>query len=142
MDSCPAWTPPCTHLAASPLPIRSPPSRAAEQPGDGLNATVGGVLRGAGRQELGALLNLASYWGLGLPAAYLLSNKAGWGLQGLWAGLSLCTSVQVRLPCRWRSAWGGGAGCRLSRTHPAFTLCLLLTCTARVPPLPLLNRRL
>jgi len=30
--------------------------------GDGFNATIGGVLRGAGRQELGALLNLLSYW--------------------------------------------------------------------------------
>lgn len=32
--------------------------------------------------------------GLGLPAAYLLSIKAGWGLKGLWTGLVLCTSVQ------------------------------------------------
>ena len=95
---------------------------------------VGGVLRGAGRQELGAVLNLCSYWvsssggelemahwtaatvtavlpgglsaspcplpllplpqGLGLPAAYLLAVKAGWGIKGLWAGLALCTSVQ------------------------------------------------
>lgn len=30
--------------------------------GDGFNCTIGGVLRGAGRQELGALLNLMSYW--------------------------------------------------------------------------------
>lgn len=32
--------------------------------------------------------------GLGLPAAYLLAVKAGWGLKGLWCGLVLCTSVQ------------------------------------------------
>lgn len=32
--------------------------------------------------------------GLGLPSAYLLAIKAGWGLKGLWTGLVLCTSVQ------------------------------------------------
>lgn len=65
------------------------------QLGDGLNAVVGGILRGAGRQELGALLNLCSYWGLGLPSAYLLAFNAGWGLRGLWAGLAICTTVQA-----------------------------------------------
>jgi hypothetical protein len=76
-------------------------------PGDGLNATVGGMLRGAGRQELGAVLNLASYWGLGLPGAYLLGVRAGWGLKGLWAGLIICTSVQavVMLVVLFRFNW-------------------------------------
>jgi len=62
--------------------------------GDGINATIGGVLRGAGRQELGALLNLGSYWFVGLPTAYLLSSKAGLELRGLWGGLVTCTSLQ------------------------------------------------
>lgn len=78
---------------------------------------MGGILRGAGRQELGALLNLASYWGLGLPAAYLLSSKAGWGLQGLWAGLALCTSVQVR-------RLAAGRWCMHAVGSPAHTLPL------------------
>lgn len=67
---------------------------AASMAGDGLNAVISGVLRGAGRQELGALLNLGSYWGLGLPTAYLLGIKAELGLSGLWGGLVLATSVQ------------------------------------------------
>jgi hypothetical protein len=81
--------------------------QAFTMPGDGLNATVGGMLRGAGRQELGAVLNLASYWGLGLPGAYLLGVRAGWGLKGLWAGLIICTSVQavVMLVVLFRFDW-------------------------------------
>lgn len=95
--------------------------------GDGMNATIGGVLRGAGRQELGALLNLASYWGVGLPTAYLLAHGLGMGLRGLWAGLVTCTSLQgvvmlaVLARFRWRAeaeralaasgAGTGGSGC-------------------------------
>lgn len=94
--------------------------------GDGMNATIGGVLRGAGRQELGALLNLASYWGVGLPTAYLLAHTLGWGLRGLWAGLVTCTSLQgvvmlaVLARFRWRAeaeravelaATAGAGGC-------------------------------
>ncbi|EFN59041.1 hypothetical protein CHLNCDRAFT_19008 [Chlorella variabilis] len=72
------------------------PLMSASMFGDGLNCTISGVLRGAGRQELGALLNLGSYWGLGLPTAYLLAVKGGLELKGLWGGLILATSVQVR----------------------------------------------
>lgn len=45
--------------------------------GDGFNATIGGVLRGAGRQELGALLNLLSYWSVGSWLVGALSGLAG-----------------------------------------------------------------
>ena len=38
------------------------PLLAATLLGDGVNATLSGLLRGAGRQELGALLSLGSYW--------------------------------------------------------------------------------
>lgn len=60
--------------------------------GDGINATVGGVLRGAGRQELGAIFNLIAYWAIGLPLAYMLAFKLGWSVWGLWVGLATCAS--------------------------------------------------
>lgn len=61
--------------------------------GDGVNATVAGVLRGAGRQEIGALYNLIAYWFVGLPLAALLAFKAGLGVLGLWIGLATCASL-------------------------------------------------
>ena len=61
--------------------------------GDGMNASVAGSLRGVGKQEIGALLNLVSYWGLGMPLAYILAFKFHMGLRGLWVGLSSCAMV-------------------------------------------------
>ncbi|KAI1646281.1 MATE efflux family protein [Daldinia loculata] len=52
---------------------------------DGLNGSCGGVLRGMGRQWIGALVNLLSYYGGALPAGIYLAFH-GWGLQGLWVG--------------------------------------------------------
>ncbi|KAI2620288.1 MATE efflux family protein [Hypomontagnella submonticulosa] len=52
---------------------------------DGLNGSCGGVLRGMGRQWVGALVNLLSYYGGALPAGIYLAFH-GWGLQGLWVG--------------------------------------------------------
>ena len=54
-----------------------------------------GIMRGAGRQLLASILNLISYWGLGLPLALLLGVHWGLGVQGLWWGLAATTSVQV-----------------------------------------------
>ncbi|KAL1893136.1 ethionine resistance protein [Sporothrix stenoceras] len=52
---------------------------------DGLNGSCGGALRGMGRQWVGALVNLVSYYGAALPAGILLAFH-GWGLTGLWCG--------------------------------------------------------
>ncbi len=40
---------------------------------DGLNAVLGAVLRGAGRQWWTAGLNVAGWWGVGVPLAYYLA---------------------------------------------------------------------
>lgn len=61
--------------------------------GDGVNASIGGMLRGIGRQEIGAKYNLLSYWGIGMPLAYMLGIPLGWGIAGLWTGLATCASV-------------------------------------------------
>ncbi|TGJ87008.1 hypothetical protein E0Z10_g1777 [Xylaria hypoxylon] len=52
---------------------------------DGLNGSCGGALRGMGRQWVGALVNLVSYYGGALPAGIYLAFH-GWGLGGLWFG--------------------------------------------------------
>lgn len=52
---------------------------------DGLNGSCGGVLRGMGRQWVGALVNIVSYYCGALPGGVYLAFH-GWGLAGLWVG--------------------------------------------------------
>ena len=55
-------------------------------------------MRGAGRQLLASILNLLTYWVLGLPLAILLGVVLHYGIEGLWVALCITTSVQVRAP--------------------------------------------
>jgi MATE family multidrug resistance protein len=52
---------------------------------DGLNGSCGGSLRGMGRQHVGAMVNLVSYYCGALPLGIWLAFH-GWGLKGLWVG--------------------------------------------------------
>lgn len=52
---------------------------------DGLNGSCGGALRGMGRQWVGAVVNMVSYYAGALPLGIYLAFH-GWGLAGLWAG--------------------------------------------------------
>lgn len=52
---------------------------------DGLNGSCGGALRGMGRQHIGAVVNIVSYYCGALPLGIWLA-KNGWGLEGLWIG--------------------------------------------------------
>ncbi|CAD0026650.1 unnamed protein product [Aureobasidium pullulans] len=52
---------------------------------DGLNGSCGGSLRGMGRQHVGALVNIISYYCGALPLGIWLAFH-GWGLAGLWVG--------------------------------------------------------
>lgn len=56
---------------------------------DGLQVVATGTLRGLGDTRTPMLWNLAGHWGLGLPTAYLLCFSVGWGVVGLWVGLSI-----------------------------------------------------
>jgi MATE family multidrug resistance protein len=56
---------------------------------DGLQGVATGVLRGAGDTKTAMITNLAAHWGLGLPVGYTLCFLLGWGVIGLWIGLSL-----------------------------------------------------
>ena len=52
---------------------------------DGLNGSCGGSLRGMGRQHIGAMINIASYYCGALPLGIYLAFH-GWELKGLWVG--------------------------------------------------------
>jgi multidrug resistance protein, MATE family len=62
------------------------PLVASFQVADGLAGSCGGVLRGLGRQHLGAAFNIVAYYILALPIGIMLAFRAGYGLQGLWIG--------------------------------------------------------
>ena len=55
---------------------------------DGLQGVATGVLRGFGDTRTPMLWNLAGHWFFGLPVGYLLCFVMGWGVVGLWIGLS------------------------------------------------------
>jgi len=62
------------------------PLVASFQIADGLANSCGGVLRGQGRQKLGAFFNIIAYYVLALPIGITLAFKQHIGLQGLWIG--------------------------------------------------------
>ncbi|KAG1670897.1 hypothetical protein FOA52_000399 [Chlamydomonas sp. UWO 241] len=63
--------------------------------GDGMNALFGGVLRGCGRQVLGAYLNLAGWWGVVVPLGVLLGLHQGLGPLGFNYALAVGTTMQA-----------------------------------------------
>ncbi|KAF8834934.1 MATE efflux family protein [Paxillus ammoniavirescens] len=62
------------------------PLVASFQIADGLANACGGVLRGQGRQHLGAICNMIAYYVLALPIGITLAFRNKLGLQGLWIG--------------------------------------------------------
>jgi multidrug resistance protein, MATE family len=60
---------------------------AAFELGDGSQVVATGALRGLGDTRTPMLVNLAFYWGVGLPVAYVFCFRLGWGAPGLWLGL-------------------------------------------------------
>ena len=55
---------------------------------DGLQGVATGVLRGLGDTRTPMLTNLAGHWLFGLPVGYSLCFVVGFGVIGLWIGLS------------------------------------------------------
>uniref|UniRef100_A0A8U7P9I0 Multidrug and toxin extrusion protein n=1 Tax=Corvus moneduloides TaxID=1196302 RepID=A0A8U7P9I0_CORMO len=62
---------------------------------DATAATCGGVLRGTGRQKLGAIANAVGYYTIGFPIGISLMFAAKMGVLGLWVGMIICISVQA-----------------------------------------------
>jgi MATE family multidrug resistance protein len=70
---------------------------------DGLQVVATGILRGLGDTRTPMLWNLAGHWVFGLPLGYTLCFRSGWGVTGLWVGLSVgLMSVGVILVGVWR----------------------------------------
>ncbi|XP_072099068.1 multidrug and toxin extrusion protein 1-like isoform X3 [Mobula birostris] len=74
-------------------------------------ATVsGGVLRGAGKQKIGAIGNLVGFYSIGFPLGITLMLAAHLGVMGLWSGFFVCVVVQaafflvVIYKMNWRKA--------------------------------------
>jgi len=87
----PAWyttDPAVLDLCAAILPIA-----AGFQLFDGVQVVGGGILRGMGKTRPAALFNLAGYYLLALPAAWLFAFRGGLGLPGVWWGLLLGLAV-------------------------------------------------
>ncbi|XP_029142388.1 multidrug and toxin extrusion protein 1-like [Protobothrops mucrosquamatus] len=62
---------------------------------EALCATTSGVLRGTGRQKLGAIFNMLGYYTVGLPLGVVLLFVAKIGMIGFWLGMLICTLI----PC-------------------------------------------
>lgn len=56
---------------------------------DGFQVVTTGVLRGAGDTRTAMVVGLVAHWGIGLPVGAWLGLGRGWGVLGLWIGLSV-----------------------------------------------------
>ncbi len=59
------------------------------QPFDGFQVVSTGALRGLGDTKTPMCSTWSAHWLIGLPIGYWLCFRRGWGVEGLWAGLSL-----------------------------------------------------
>lgn len=62
---------------------------------DGLVAVGSGILKGVGKQRVGAITNILSFYGVGIPMAYYLCFHTLFGVRGLLMGLSFGTGCQA-----------------------------------------------
>jgi MATE family multidrug resistance protein len=80
---------------------------AAFQLFDGTQAVATGVLRGIGDTRTPMVFNVIGHWVLGLPVGWVLCFRYGWGVAGLWVGLSIgLTFVAIALTFAWH--WRSG----------------------------------
>jgi MATE family multidrug resistance protein len=96
---------------------------AAFQLFDGTQAVTTGVLRGIGDTRTPMIMNVIGHWVLGLPVGYALCFRFGWGVTGLWIGLSIgLIFCAVALTATWitrtRSLAGAGLKNRAYTPHP------------------------
>lgn len=62
---------------------------------DGLQAVLSGTVRGCGLQKIGAIINLGSYYIVGIPSAVLMAFILHIEGRGLWLGIICALIVQV-----------------------------------------------
>ena len=58
---------------------------------------ISGVLRGSGRQYIGAIVNFIAYYIIGIPLAVVFGFKTDLGVFGIWIGMAIGNFTQVRL---------------------------------------------
>lgn len=76
---------------------------AAFQIFDGIQTVSTGALRGLGETRVPMLANLVGYWLLGLPLGLTLCFLLGWGVYGMWIGLTVALVViALTVLLRWR----------------------------------------
>jgi len=68
---------------------------------DGLQVSASGALRGLKDTKIPMIVNLISYWIVGIPLGYFLGIQSGWGVEGLWVGLIAGLTVAAVLH-NWR----------------------------------------
>ena len=72
---------------------------------DGFQVVATGALRGVGDTRTPMLAHLAGYWVFGLPVAYVLCYTLGWGVSGIWVGLTTALIlIGAALVAVWRAA--------------------------------------
>lgn len=71
------------------------------QVADGVQSVASGALRGLGDTRVPFILAALAYWGVGFPAAWFLTLRAGWGVEGAWWGLA-AGLIAVATLLTWR----------------------------------------
>ncbi len=76
-----------------------------------------GMLRGVQDTRIPMIMAIISYWGIGMPVAYVLGVK--WGMEGagVWLGLTVglafaCVGMQIRFWTRYGGSGNGSASLR------------------------------
>lgn len=69
---------------------------------DGLQVTAIGAMRGSGNTHIAMLADLVGWWIFGLPLGAWLCFRQGWGVRGLWFGLS---AGLISIGCVMLAAW-------------------------------------
>ncbi|XP_054482550.1 multidrug and toxin extrusion protein 1-like [Anoplopoma fimbria] len=61
---------------------------------EAFSGVTGGIVRGAGKQMVGAVCNLVGYYFIGFPIGVSLMFPVKMGIVGLWSGFLICVLLQ------------------------------------------------
>ena len=64
---------------------------------DSVQAVGVGLLRGIQDVRIPTLFVALAYWGIGIPAGYVLAFEAGWNIAGIWTGFVCGLSASAAL---------------------------------------------
>ncbi|KAL5726426.1 Protein DETOXIFICATION 16 [Ranunculus cassubicifolius] len=86
---------------------------------DGIQCVLSGAARGCGWQNVCSVINLGSYYGVGIPSAVLFAFVLHIGGQGLWMGIICALSVELLMLViiNLRTNWDDEARKAMSRVY-------------------------